>query len=288
MGIFQSQPVPAVPKNPNPLVPMGYDQQAQAQANANMQTTNQLNPLKPGFLSNSQTVKAIPEAPATPPMRAFQPRQNDPSTLQMPNSGTIPGLSNFGAPAMPQPQPATPPAPTRAFGMDNPFVSTNPDKFKGQAISEAPLTPEQIRTKLAQPYNFSYDSLYSKFSPDPKVVTLFKKYFPDPEVARKMAAIAMAESSGNQNATNTNVTATGEYKNSKDTGLFQMNDTNRKYVGTPKTPSFRYIETPAQYRARMKNLDENFKAAAQLLKEGGFDRWTTHKTGAYKQYLASQ
>jgi hypothetical protein len=84
------------------------------------------------------------------------------------------------------------------------------------------------------------------------------KYIPkaDPDI---MAAIAMAESGGKYNVTNTN------NNGSVDTGLWQINSVHK--LGNLKDPV------------------GNAKAANIVYTKQGYTAWTVYKTGAYKEFM---
>lgn len=84
-----------------------------------------------------------------------------------------------------------------------------------------------------------------------------------PALANTMAAIAMAESSGNIGATNQNTNG------STDRGLWQINSVHSQF-----DPN-RLLTDPL-YNAR---------AAVAIEKSSGLGAWTTYTSGAYKQFL---
>lgn len=79
------------------------------------------------------------------------------------------------------------------------------------------------------------------------------------------AAIAMAESSGNPQATNHNTNGSTDY------GLWQINSVHSGQFGTPGA---RWYDP--QYNAQM---------AHTLWKSQGFRPWSTYNSGAYHQYV---
>ena len=84
-----------------------------------------------------------------------------------------------------------------------------------------------------------------------------------PALANTMAAIAMAESSGNPNATNNNSNGT------VDRGLWQINSVHSQF-----DPN-RLLTDPLY----------NAQAAVAIEKSSGLGAWTTYTSGAYKQFL---
>lgn len=115
----------------------------------------------------------------------------------------------------------------------------------------------------------AYDEFYEKLSPNPQVSYLFKKYFPDQEEARIMRAISLAESGGKQTAINK-----GNKNKSIDSGFFQVNTIHRKKG-----------ESKEQFIKRMHDLEENFKAARQVLDKQGLKAWSVYNNGRYLTYL---
>jgi len=93
------------------------------------------------------------------------------------------------------------------------------------------------------------------------------------EDARTMAAIAMAESSGNPKAHNPNA-STGD----NSYGLFQINMLGG--MGPERRNQFG-IESNEQ----LFNPSTNVKAAKQVYDSQGFGAWSVYKSGAYKDYL---
>lgn len=83
-----------------------------------------------------------------------------------------------------------------------------------------------------------------------------------PHLANLMAAIAMAESSGRTNATNTNTNGTTDY------GLWQINSSHGYDAS-------KLLSDPLY----------NAKAAVAIEKSQGLGAWTTYTSGAYRQFL---
>lgn len=84
-----------------------------------------------------------------------------------------------------------------------------------------------------------------------------------PKLANTMAAIAMAESGGLENATNKNTNGTTDY------GIWQINSSHGY---NPQQ-----LLTDPLYNAR---------AAVAIEKSQGLTAWTTYSSGAYKQFLS--
>lgn len=84
-----------------------------------------------------------------------------------------------------------------------------------------------------------------------------------PKLANLMAAIAMAESSGNPTAVNHNTNGSTDY------GLWQINSSHTQYNAN------KLLSDPLY----------NAKAAVAIEKSQGLGAWTTYSSGAYKQFM---
>lgn len=96
-----------------------------------------------------------------------------------------------------------------------------------------------------------------------------------PERARIMAAIGMAESSGNPRAHNPNA-STGD----NSYGIWQINMLGKMGADRRRSMGLRSNE-------ELFNPTVNAKAAKSIYDEQGFSAWSVYNSGAYKKYLGS-
>jgi hypothetical protein len=129
--------------------------------------------------------------------------------------------------------------------------------WRAKEVAARALNPNQASSSPTSSGASSGKGQYSKED----LVALAKEHnFPDPNLA---AAIAMAESHGEEGATHTNSDG------STDRGLWQINSVHKQYDP-----------------AKLLQADYNADAAFEVSNGGtNWAPWTTYKSGAYRQYL---
>lgn len=129
--------------------------------------------------------------------------------------------------------------------------------WRAKEVAARALNPNQASSSPTSTGASSGKGQYSKED----LVALAKEHnFPDPNLA---AAVAMAESSGEEGATHTNSDG------SVDRGLWQINSVHKQYDA-----------------AKLLTADYNADAAFDVSSGGtNWAPWTTYKSGAYRQYL---
>ena len=105
-------------------------------------------------------------------------------------------------------------------------------------------------------------------SKNPELNVLLKKYFGNCDDAKKVWAIAQAESGGKQ------VSIGKNHNGTLDCGWLQNNTVHKKKG-----------ETDQAFCKRMSILEENVATAKQIKDKEGWTAWVTYKTNAYLTYL---
>jgi hypothetical protein len=135
----------------------------------------------------------------------------------------------------------------------------------GRALGAPDYTGEGVQTPAGQSFRSAISSGGTSAGQTSTLGQLWIQAGGDPRLANIMAAIAMAESGGRANATNSNTNG------STDRGLWQINSVHSQFDAQ------RLLTDPLY----------NAQAAVAIEKSQGLGAWTTYTSGAYKSFLNS-